>query len=365
MSDRLQEAHRPIEPVVVGVDGSEHSLMALHWAADEANRRGSQLRVLYGQITAPEHVPDWYHSESTTMRPADAVVEDALCRANRWQPGLVVNGELVDWPPAMVLTGASRSAAVLVVGGRGLGGFKELLLGSVSDQCLQYAHCPVAVVHSAGATPPGLPSKPRIVVGIDGSLGSTRGLRWALAEAEARGASVEAVVAWEYDPLSALVTGTSSGHEAVAREVADAAIDHAGRLAPRITFTAEARLDATVPALLDACRGADLLVVGSQGHGGFRGALLGSVAHQCARHASCDVVVVRPHSSEAGSGGERVLSKGWMRVPRMDILTSMLLPRQPSSSMVSRTRLPECQRWRGSSAQDGAPLVAGIGESRE
>jgi nucleotide-binding universal stress UspA family protein len=292
------------QAVVVGVDGSAHSQWALHWAVEEAGRRGCQLRVMYGQITAPEHVPTWYRPNSSSLSPAEAVVEDAVGRAQRQDPKIDVHGEVVAWPPAMVLTSASRSAQMLVVGARGLGGFKELLLGSVSDQCLQYAHCPVVVVHSAVTTRPRPIRKPQIVVGIDGSLGSTRGLRWALEEAQVRGASVKAIVAWQYDPLTALVMGPAHGHETIAREVANAAIDHAQRLAPQVSFTAEVCFDATVPALLDASLGADLLVVGSRGHGGFQDALLGSVAHQCARHAVCEVVVVRPYPSEERTARE-------------------------------------------------------------
>jgi nucleotide-binding universal stress UspA family protein len=305
VSGHQRDTERSMEqPVVVGVDGSEHSRWALHWAAEEAARRGSQLRVMYGQITAPEYVPSWYQANSASLSPAEAVVEDAVATSQRQEPEIDVHGEVVEWPPAMVLTSASRSAQMLVVGARGLGGFKELLLGSVSDQCLQYAHCPVVVVHSAVTTRPRPIRKPQIVVGIDGSLGSTRGLRWALEEAQVRGASVKAIVAWQYDPLTALVMGPAHGHETIAREVANAAIDHAQRLAPQVSFTAEVCFDATVPALLDASLGADLLVVGSRGHGGFQDALLGSVAHQCARHAVCEVVVVRPYPSEERTARE-------------------------------------------------------------
>jgi nucleotide-binding universal stress UspA family protein len=280
--------------IVVGVDGSGHSRVALKWAADEAKRRGSWLRILHARSKGPECVPAWYSSESSELSPGEAIIDEAVALVATRHPSVVARGEVVDRPAAPVLTRASRSAELLVVGARGLGGFDELLLGSVSDQCVQYAGCPVAVVHSDSDDPPYHGVERRIVVGIDGSLGSTRALQWALEEASIRSASVEGVYAWQYPPVGTFIMGPTQGSRSVADEVVDAATDHAGRLAPDVPFRAVARFDGAVPALLDASDGAELLVVGSQGHGRFERALLGSVAHQCARHARCAVVVARP-----------------------------------------------------------------------
>ena len=136
------------------------------------------------------------------------------------------------------------------------------------------------------------------MVGVDGSLGSTRALCWALEEARLRSASVEAVYAWQYPPIGAFVVGPAHGSEAVAREVIAAATAHAERVGPDVSFKASAVFEAEAPALLDACADADLLVVGSHGHGRFQDVLLGSIAHQCARHAGCAVVVVRPRIAQ-------------------------------------------------------------------
>ncbi len=283
--------------IVVGVDGSAHARSALKWAADEAERQRLPLRVMFAQAGEVKNVPAWYAPDSTDLTPGEAVIDDAVGLVATRHPSVIVRGEVVvEWPPSSVLTGASRSAELLVVGARGKGGFKELLLGSVSDQCIQYAHGPVVVVHG---DPDDLPLRavaPRIVVGVDGSLGSTRALSWALAEARLRSASVEAVYAWQYPPVGAFVVGPTHGSEAFAREVVAAATDHAERAAPDVAFTARSAFNAEVPALLDACRDADLLVVGSRGHGRFQQGLLGSIAQQCARHATCAVVVLRPRA---------------------------------------------------------------------
>jgi len=296
--DHLVRIRNDERTTVVGVDGSEYSRLALKWASDEAKRRGSQVRILYARINAPKDVPAWYEPGSSDLSPEEAIIDDAVGLVATRHPSVIARGEIVEWPASLVLTVASRSADLLVVGARGLGGFEELLLGSVSDQCIQYAHCPVAVVHSDADDLPLRAVEPRIVVGIDGSLGSTRALRWALEEAQIRSASVEAVYAWQYPPIGAFVMGPSHGCEVIAHEVVDAATDRAEQLAPEVPFKAESCFDAAVPALLDACRGADLLVVGSKGHGSFQDSLVGSVAHQCARHARCAVVVARPHIDE-------------------------------------------------------------------
>ncbi|MEW6153195.1 MAG: universal stress protein [Actinomycetota bacterium] len=143
-------------------------------------------------------------------------------------------------------------------------------------------------------------SEPRIVVGVDGSEPSGAALRWAVSEAELRGASVEAVLAWRYPSLT-FVPGivappvfAREDLEAGARAELDHAVDQA--LAGVGTPVGVARVvveGAAAEVLLARSHGADLLVVGHRGRGGFAGLLLGSVAQQCAAHGVCPVVVVR------------------------------------------------------------------------
>jgi nucleotide-binding universal stress UspA family protein len=278
--------------VVVGVDGSFQARSALKWAADEAGRRGSMLRILCAEIADPAHLPPWFDPKTSDVTGCQAIVDDAEGLVATGHPSVFATAEVMDWPAAVALTEASGAADLLVVGSRGSGPFQELLLGSVSDQCIQYAHCPVVVVHTDADGPPLLGAPPRIVVGVDGSLASTRSLRWALEEAQLRAASVSGVFAWEYPPVPELVEPIQ-GYEVVALDVVDAAIEYAERFAPQVPFVASARLGDPVTVLLGESRDADLLVMGASGHGSFRNSLLGSVAHQCVRHANSDVVVVR------------------------------------------------------------------------
>ena len=283
-----------VSTIVVGIDGSEHSRQAVKWACDEAHRRGALLRLVFAEISKPEHVPPWYKPGQGAVSAGQAVVDDAFGLVVTRHPSVVARAEVVKWPPALVLTIASRSAELLVVGARGRGGFKELLLGSISDQCIQYSHCPVVVVSDDPEAVREPEGGPRIVVGIDGSFGSAQALRWALEEAKVRSATVEALYMWQYPPIGAFVLGPPKGFKAIGQEIVDGARAFQNKWAPDVAFEVAAHMGPTVPSLLDHSRGADLLVLGSRGHGSFGDALLGSVAHQCARHAHGAVVVTRP-----------------------------------------------------------------------
>jgi nucleotide-binding universal stress UspA family protein len=140
---------------------------------------------------------------------------------------------------------------------------------------------------------------PRIVVGVDGSASSLAALRWAVHQAELTGGTVDAVVAWQ---MPATMTGFGFAPVAVAdrcdmEQTAQRVLDHAvgrvvgGEGAPAVRCLAVQGFPA--PVLLGASADADLLVLGSRGHGGFSGALLGSVSQNCVRHARCPVVIIR------------------------------------------------------------------------
>jgi nucleotide-binding universal stress UspA family protein len=143
-------------------------------------------------------------------------------------------------------------------------------------------------------------TRPRIVAGVDGSPSSVSALRWAVRQAGLTGAAVDAVIAWHYPVVAAGAYGaapmvTAGGFdftenaEKVLADAISAAVDPASGVPVR-GHTAEGN---PAQVLLDASDGADLLVVGSRGHGGFAEALLGSVGQHCVHHAHCPVVVIR------------------------------------------------------------------------
>ena len=139
-----------------------------------------------------------------------------------------------------------------------------------------------------------------IVVGVDGSPESLAALRWAADEARLRGATLRAVHAWfmpmvftSGPPLLVLPETRDElgkeGEKVLAHALDAVAADVEGLAVERSVVEGSA-----AHSLLRTAKGADLLVVGSRGHGGFHGLLLGSVSQQCAHHAPCPVVIVRP-----------------------------------------------------------------------
>ncbi len=121
---------------------------------------------------------------------------------------------------------------------------------------------------------------------------------------------MEVVYAWQYPPIGGFVLGPVNSYEVAAEEIVHAATGYASHHCPDVPFTSVMRFEAAVPALLDASRHAELLVTGSKGHGGFQHALLGSVAHQCARHATCAVVVARPVITQGEAATVTSISPG-------------------------------------------------------
>ena len=136
----------------------------------------------------------------------------------------------------------------------------------------------------------------KIVVGIDGSEGSKKALRWAIAEAQLRGAAIEVIHVWNFSPLVDPIGGIAyvpmddllESAQAVAANTVKSVADILGDT--HITTTV--KQGSASQALLKAAEDADLLVVGRRGHGGFIGLLIGSTAAQVAHHAPCPVVIV-------------------------------------------------------------------------
>ncbi|MBQ1093436.1 universal stress protein [Streptomyces sp. B93] len=278
-------------PLVVGVDGSEPSLRAVDWAADEAARRGVPLRVVYASLWERYEGPaPGYHASHVRPR-GDDVVEVAGRRASDRQPDLKVTVEVVSEEPEYALVREGRQATAVVVGTRGHGGFAGALLGSVSVTVAANAHCPVIVVRGGDATPTG----GRIVVGVGEGAETAATVRYAVEAARLRGAPLEAVRAWRRpvrdttgNPLRA---GGPAGpaYEEEAALTLDEALRDTGDDVRVIRRTVEGHARR---ALVDASHDAALVVVGARRRGGRFGLQLGRVAHAVLHHAACPVVVV-------------------------------------------------------------------------
>ena len=154
-------------------------------------------------------------------------------------------------------------------------------------------------------SPDGRTGMQRIVVGVDGSETSRHALRWAADEAQAHDAELHVVHAWEVPGLGAGVglgpgrrTGAApEGQRDAAQQLLSDVLEAELGADPPGNVRSSIGRGSAASVLLEASEGADLLVVGSRGLGGFKGLLLGSVSTKMANHARCPVVIVRPPAS--------------------------------------------------------------------
>lgn len=282
----------------MGVDGSIGADRALAWTIRQARLWNARLTIVHCYPLLPIGGPWMAEEEESALRAVEALVarHTAELESVQWDTQ-------VRWAPsgswAHRLVDAAEDADLLVVGSRGLGGFLELLLGSVSHHVSIHAPSSVAVVHE-GTDATRDPSA--VVVGIDGSPPSLRALAWAAREAHRLGLPVEAVHAYAVPTTAAnaaLGRGTVEAEEirsrahSAAEELLKAAVAQAD--VPE-TVEVRQRVAAGSPAgvLIDAAGSEALLVCGQRGHGRLGQLVIGSVSDQCLRHATGAVVVVRP-----------------------------------------------------------------------
>ena len=275
-------AHR----IVVGYDGSDEARRAVDWAAAEAERTASQLQILDAYQIA---WPGAYYAVAAEQiafarEAAEQRIADIVAHVRRRGSGIDVFGVAVEGPAAATLLElADTGARMIVVGSRGAGGITNLLMGSVSQQVATHSPVPVAVVRGRSAATDG-----PVVVGVDGSARSDAALALAFEAANARGATVAAIRAHATPPQPSLPLSAVEEFERDALTTS---------LAPWIAKYPDVKVEALVAAgraakvLVGVSHTAQLVVVGSRGHGGFAGLLLGSVGQQLMHHAECPVLI--------------------------------------------------------------------------
>jgi nucleotide-binding universal stress UspA family protein len=142
--------------IIVGIDGSAHSRRALEWAVNEAAVRHAPLTVLTvnqaaaGFLARPVTYPGDKQRAEHAREAAQAETDSVLEKAGQESRPLSVTVQAVTGLPSEELLSAAALADMIVVGSRGAGGFKRLLLGSVSTQVTHHAPCPVVVIPDSG-----------------------------------------------------------------------------------------------------------------------------------------------------------------------------------------------------------------------
>lgn len=274
--------------VMVGLDGSPTASAASRWAARLAAATGSELVLASAWRSA--QAEGTAEDVELQRKAARIRLEDDWCAPAR-AAGATPRAMLLEGPPDVLLDAAeAEHAELLVVGNRGAGGFASLHLGSVAHHLARHTARPLAVVPQSSADR--LPDT--IVVGVDGSPGSTAAIRWCADTAPVLGARVVAVLAFE--PFLEWVPADDP-----ASWYRDAERDVERWVAPLRQLAIDVEVVVVrdihpVPAIAAAAtrHGAGLVVVGTRGRGGFAHLHLGSVALQVVHHTGLAVVLVPP-----------------------------------------------------------------------
>jgi nucleotide-binding universal stress UspA family protein len=276
-------------PVVVGYNGRQHSRAALMWAAAEAMDRDVPLLVVFaanypGMTLGPG--PGLLTPEPGALDAAEEVMALGVSEALAAHPGLRVSGATEVTKPVQTLVEASTEAALLVIGTRGFGQTIGTLIGSVAFAVAAEARCPVIIVKEDPASRP-VGKEARIVVGTDGSAPSLAAVGFAADRAATASTALEIVTCTgeqaDSDPAELRTSA-----ELITRSAAE----RLRNTHPGLMVTTRVEDSPPARTLVAASAGAALLVVGTRGHGAFRGMLLGSVSHAMISGARCDVAVV-------------------------------------------------------------------------
>lgn len=290
--------------VVVGYDGSEASVAALRWAAHEAAASSARLDVVCaddpGSGPAPMNTAAWL-TEQGEQR-ARELAQRGAAQARQEVPGLDATGRSLPGSAVAALVTASQGAWVVVTGTRGRHRLTGALLGSVAFALSAHAHCPVVVVHGDGAAVAHVAAGGGpVVVGVDGSAPSHHAVGLAAQRAALAGVPLRVLCAWSTPPADLAAPDRSgddrgdpvviAAKQASARTAEDSARE-AQRQHPDLHVETATPQGPPGRALVTESERAGLLVVGSRGHGGFTGLLLGSVGHEVVVGARCPVMVV-------------------------------------------------------------------------
>ena len=284
--------------IVVGVDGSPASNVAVYWAGQEAAMRNLPLALVY--VVNPV-VPNWPNApvpaefEQWQKENARMFIDDAvkIVDENGKNGGPAeINSEVVFSATVPTLVDLSKEAEMIVVGCRGTGALARVLLGSVSTGLVHHAHCPVAVIHDEDPLMPH-PAQAPVLLGIDGSPASESATAIAFDEASRRGVELVALHAWSDIEVIELPGLDWTVVKAQEEQLLAERLAGWQERYPDVKVHRLVVCDRPARQLIRHSETAQLVVVGSHGRGGFAGMSLGSVSSAVVHTARMPVIVAR------------------------------------------------------------------------
>jgi nucleotide-binding universal stress UspA family protein len=280
---------------VVGIDGSDGAHHALNWAVEHAHSRATELHLVTAWqtpvlVAAPVAGPVNVPFDDDRLADSARTVVERLVDETRERVEIPVEPIVVHAGAAHALLDAAAHGSLLIVGSRGRGGFRSLLLGSTSQQCATHAETPTVVV------PPRAPTArcDELLVGVDGSRQSLAALKWALGFAQP-GCAIRILWAWDAAPLAVgaedyFFPDLSDTAEARFEQLVETAL--AVSPASGVSITRDFARGRPRTLLADAAEDADLVVIGARGHGAIGSALLGSMATWVLHHVPRPIAII-------------------------------------------------------------------------
>lgn len=287
--------------IVVGVDGSPASKVAVQWAARDAELRTVPLTLVHvvrataGTWLETPLLPEWMRGQRERGR---QVIDDALkivdesCQRGPAQ----VHCEMPSANAVPALVDLSKNADLVVVGRHGTGTLRGRHMGSVTSGLVYHAHCPVAVIHDEAPPNADVAQSP-VLVGIDGSPESELATAIAFDEASLRKVGLVALHAWSdvsvFDSIYDLPGPRWPELKSIEDEALAERLAGWGERYPDVSVRRVVVREEPALPLVDQSQWAQLVVVGSHGRGGFAGMLLGSISAAVVMLARVPVIVAR------------------------------------------------------------------------
>ncbi|WP_371402657.1 universal stress protein [Kribbella sp. NBC_00662] len=275
--------------ILVGVDDSPESRLALHWAVDAAKARGTAVRVVRAYLNEASRWPalgvEGYVSPPMPLDKFQDELDEAVRYARDRLGYDGGSGWLADSDPSNAILVEAGQAEMVVVGTRSRNKVSAAVLGSVATAVAAKALCPVVVVRGERRSGP-------VVVGTDGSADSEDAIAFAFEEAARTGEPLEVVHCWQ--PQAEHALSIDSTEELLQNWLAESLEPYRDKY-PTVKVRASVVEGRASVRLIERSESASLVVVGSRGRGGVTGLLLGSVSQSLLHHADSPVAVVRHH----------------------------------------------------------------------